>query len=42
MTPRAYWLGWLLMGVGFLAVVGAAAWYLGGKLDAIVALLERR
>jgi hypothetical protein len=41
MTPRTYWLGWVLMAVGFFAVVLGACWYLGAKLDAVIALLRK-
>jgi hypothetical protein len=36
MTPRDYWLGWIVMAAGFLLVVVSACWYLGAKLDAML------
>jgi hypothetical protein len=39
MTPRAYWLGWIVMATGFLVLLGVACWYLGSKLDAMTRAL---
>jgi hypothetical protein len=42
MTPRQYWMGWVIMAVGWLVSLIGACGYLGVKLERIIRLLEAR
>ena len=42
MTPRTYWLGWIVMATGFALTIFCACLYLGAKLDALLEVLRGR